>query len=182
MEIQQSIKLETNSLQDDILFKYGYVQCDAILNRQTDGNLLWKENLRALNDSLWVILLFNHQQGWRQDTVTNQVHIYANDIYEKGENLWFPKKPVVDDKENIIDEDSYKYQIQPVVSFSAAAQSDKIFSNGISPIEIFKTRTDLGKVRDTLANSYATSHLLATYNKHLILWMDGHACKQFIPS
>ncbi len=41
--------------------------------------------------------------------------------------FWFPKKPVVDDKEKIIDEDSYKYQIQPVVSFSAVLSLTDFF-------------------------------------------------------
>ena len=106
-----------------------------------------------------------------------QVHIYANDAYVKGENLYVLKVRA-DAPQQTVDEDSFKYQIKEIVPISNALQNQKIFSNGISPMEIFRNRLELPTIRDTFANAYATAHMLASYSKNLVVWMDGHACKQ----
>ena len=157
-----------NYNKDDVLFRLSEDQIGEIaLNRQESGNFLNAENIRAMNDRLW---------GWRLNRNVTMAIIHANDSFEEGVGLWKPKNPPTSDSASeMSNQIEAKYRVKALVPLTAAAPEQKIFCSGVSPVDIAENRTNFSVLKETFANAYACSHLLASFSKHSIVLLDGHA-------
>lgn len=133
------------------------------LNDGDAGNFLRHDNLREINNRLW---------GWRKAKTITTILVTATDAFVKGKNLYVPP-PSKAASPPPIDADAFKFTSTPVVSVTSRSARQKAWCSGWHVMDIYRSRRDFATQLAYLRTAYAGSHLVCTFDKSLVVIVDG---------